>query len=448
MPDERCRVTVVGERKSVDLALPIRTPIAEYAPRLAGLCGQEESEAMPPVWSLATAGDLPLPPGDSLQSAGVLDGTVLYLRDCRADEDLDLSVTDLDDQIAAANEDTQLWNARNRALSVVVAGLLGSVLAAGTLSLRSQAGPAVVMFFLVGLASALTAWYATRKSWPVPSGVRQVMALAAVPLTTAAGLGLPLHGPAASPAVTTLSAVLGALAALLALPAVSTVVVLVVTAVIAVLAIPLALLGAGPTASAAVVAVVMLLLFRVLPRIASQIAVLVPADAPDRRLRESDEVAAAVRRGNRLLTFLTVLLAVALGWAVVTLAFSENPYAYGLLGCASVAMLLEAGSSRLVPVVAPQLAVGTLGLVALVSRLPELLLDSAQLGALIAFGVGVVLTGSGLGMAFRAAVRPVDLSERAKWLTGLASLLAILCVPLAVGVFGVYEGLVNLGGSM
>ncbi|QID37325.1 hypothetical protein G3260_003724 [Streptomyces albus] len=198
MPDDRCRVTVVGERKSVDLALPVRAPIAEYVPRLAGLCGQEESEAMPPVWSLAEAGAPPFPPGDSLESAGVLDGAVLYLRDCRADEDLDLSVTDLDDQIAAANEDAQLWNARNRALSVVVAGLFASVLATVPLGLRHQAGPAVVMFFLIGVASALTAWYATRKSWPVPAGVRQVMALAAVPLTVAAGTGLPLDGRAVS----------------------------------------------------------------------------------------------------------------------------------------------------------------------------------------------------------------------------------------------------------
>lgn len=448
MPDERCRVTVVGERKSVDLALPVRTPIAEYVPRLAGLCGEEESEAMPPVWSLAPAGAPPFPPGDSLENAGILDGAVLYLRDCRADEDLDLSVTDLDDQIAAAHEDTQQWNARNRALSVVVAGLFGSVLAAVPLSLRHQAGPAVVMFFLVGLASALTSWYATRKSWPVSAGVRQAMALAAVPLTLAVGLGLPLHGPVAVPAVVTMSGVLGATVALLALPSVPTVVALLVAAVVALLTIPLAVPGAGPTSSAAVVAVVMLLLFRVLPRIASQIAVLVPGEAGERRGRESDEVATAVRRRNRLLTFLTVLLAIGLGWALVTLAASENPYAFALLGCAGVAVLLEAGSSRLVPVVAPQLAVGTLGLVALVTRLPEVLLENVQLGALAAFGVGVVLTGCGLGMSFRAAVRPVDLTERAKWLTGLASFLAIVSVPLAVGVFGVYEDLVNLGSSM
>ncbi|MGX9227924.1 hypothetical protein ACWV95_20065 [Streptomyces albus] len=42
----------------------------------------------------------------------------------------------------------------------------------------------------------------------------------------------------------------------------------------------------------------------------------------------------------------------------------------------------------------------------------------------------------------------MDLTERAKWLTGLASFLAIVCVPLAVGVFGVYESLMNLGSSM
>ncbi|OON77025.1 EsaB/YukD family protein [Streptomyces tsukubensis] len=448
MPDERCRVTVIGERKRVDLALPVRAPIAEYAPRLATLCGEEESEAMPPVWSLAIAGSLPFPSGDSLEASGVVDGAVLYLRDARADEDLDLSITDLDDQVSAANEDIQRWNARNRALSVIIAGLFGSTLAAGTLGTRQQAGPAAVMFFLLGLVSALTAWYATRKSWPVPAGVRQVMALAAVPLVTAAGIGLPLHGPVATPVVVSLSVLVGALAALLAVPAVSTVVVMVLSVLAAVLAIPLAILGADRYAMAGTVAAVILLLFRVLPRAASQIAVLAPAPQPDRPMRESEEVAAAVRRGNRLLAFLTILFAVVLGCCFMLLCMSEDAYAFGLLGCASVAVLLDAGSSRLLPAVAPQLAVGTAGLVALLARLPEVLFDRPVPGALVAFGVGIVLTACGLGMAFRAAVRTVDLTERPKWLTGLASLLAMLCVPLAVGVFGVFEGLMNLGGSL
>ncbi|MGW8378533.1 EsaB/YukD family protein [Streptomyces sp. ODS28] len=448
MPDERCRVTVIGERKSVDLALPVRTPIAEYAPRLAGMCGEEESEAMPPVWSLAPAGAMPLAPGDSLEQAGVLDGTVLYLRDCRAEEDLDPSVTDLDDQVSAANEGTLPWNARNRALSVLVCGLFGSVLAAGALSLRQQAGPAVVMFWLIGLASALTAWYATRKSWPVPSAVRQIMALAAVPMVAAAGIGLPFDGPVAGPALATASLVLGAIAALLALPAVSTVVVMIFATTAMVLTIPLAVLGADRSASAAVVAVVVLLLFRVLPRVASQIAVLAPGGQPDRPMRESDEVSAAVRRSNRLLAFLTTVLAVVLGTCFVLLCLSENAYAFGLLGCASTAVLLEAGAARMLPAVGPMLAVGTVGLVALFARLPEVLFGEPVPGALVAFGAGVVLTACGIGMAFRAAVRTVDLTERPKWLTGLASFLAMVCVPLAVGVFGVFEGLMNLGGSL
>lgn len=448
MPDERCRVTVIGARKSVDLALPVRAPIAEYAPRLAGLCGEEESEAMPPVWSLAAAGTGPFPPGDSLEGQGVLDGTVLYLRDCRADEDLDLSVTDLDDQVSAANEETQRWNARNRALTVIVAGLFGSVLAAGTLGLRQQAGAAVVMFFLVGLVSALSAWYAARKSWPVPSAVRQVMALAAVPLVAAAGIGLPVHGPVATPVMASLSVLVGVMAALLALPSVATVVVMSLSVTATVLTVPLAILGADRYDTAGVVAAVVLLLFRVLPRVASQIAVLAPAGQPERPMRESEEVTAAVRRGNRLLTFLTTLLAVVLGCCFVLLCLSDNAYAFGLLGCASVALLLDAGSSRLLPVVAPQVAAGTGGLVALLARLPELLFGTSAPGALVAFGAGVVLAACGLGMAFRAAVRTVDLTERPKWLTGLASFLAMVCVPLAVGVFGVFGDLMNLGGTL
>lgn len=448
MPDERCRVTVIGGRRSINLAIPVRTPISEYAPRLAGMCGEEESEAMPPVWSLATAEAPPIAPGASLEQAGVLDGTVLYLRDCRADEDYDLTVVDLDDQVSAARDDSATWNARHRAQSVVAAGLFGCVLAAGMLAFRHQAVFSFAVFLLVGLGSALTAWFAERKSWPVPSPMRQVLALAACPLLACAGLGGPLHGTVATPVTTSVAAACGALAGLVALPAVSTVVLQLVTTLVMVLVVPLAVFGADRTESAAVTAVVLLPLIRALPRAASQIAVLLPGTPGERRTTESDEVATAVRRSDLLLTFLTVLCALVLGGCLVALGASGGGYALGLLGCVAAASLFEAGSSRLLSVVAPQLAVGTLGLTLLAVRLPEVLLHTAVPGALTAFVVGVVLTGCGLGMAFRAAVRTVDLSERPKWLTGVGTLLVVVCVPLAVGVFGAFGQLAGAGSSL
>lgn len=448
MSDERCRVTVVGERRRVDLALPARSPISEYAPRLAELCGQEESEAMPPVWSLAPAAGPPMAVGDSLEHSGVVDGDVLYLRDCHADEDLDVTVTDLDDQVAAVHEHKARWNARNRAHSLIVLGLLTSVLAAVALSLGRQTSPAFVMFFLVGLGSALTAWYAARKSWPVPGPVRQVLALAACPLLVCAGFTAPLHGSVTTPVLVSAAAAVGALAGLLALPAVSTVVTQLVTAVNLALVVPLTLLDADWVQSAAVVGTVLLLLLRVLPRVAGQVSVVVPRSGDERDQREDTEVPDLVRRGDRLLSFLTVLVSTVLGCSLVALSTSRSAFALGLLGCLSVALLLDASSARLLTVVGPQLAAGTLGLTALAVRAPDHFADALTVGVVSAFAVGVLMTGYGLVLAFRAAVQTVDLSERPKWLTGLATFLAMVSLPLAVGVFGVFGTLANLGESL
>jgi type VII secretion integral membrane protein EccD len=448
VPDERCRVTVIGGRKSIDLAIPARAPICEYAPRLAGICGEEESEAMPPVWSLATAEGPALAPGISLEQAGVLDGTVLYLRDCRADEDYDLTVVDLDDQVSSARENSALWSARHRAQSVVAAGLFVCVLAAGTLAFRHQAVFSFAFFSLAGLGSALTGWYAERKSWPVPSTMRQVLALAACPLLACAGLGGPVYGAVATPVAVSVGAACGALAGLVALPAVSTVVMQLVTTLVMVLVVPLTVFGADRMEAAAVTAVVLLLLLRALPRAASQIAVLLPGTPRERLSPESGDVADAVRRSDLLLTFLTVLCALVLGGGLVALSVSRSGYAFGLLGCVAAALLFEAGSSRLLSVVAPQLAVGTLGLTLLAVRLTEVLFDTAVPGALTVFLVGVVLTGCGLGLAFRTAVRTVDLSERPKWLTGVGGFLVVVCVPLAAGVFGVFGQLAGAGSSL
>lgn len=439
---------MIGGRKSVNLALPMRAPIAEYVPSLASLCDVEESEAMPPVWSLATAEAPPLDPGDSLEAAGVLDGSVLYLRDCRADENFDVTVTDLDDQIAAANEDSEIWSARHRAQSVVAAGLAASVVAAGVLAVRHEAGVGAGLFPLLGLGSALTAWYASRKSWPVPAPMRQVLALAACPLLAFAGLGGPLEGPVATPVVTSVLAAVGSLAGLVALPAISTVALQLVTTLVMVLVVPLSVLGADRAGSAAVTAAVLLPLVRVLPRITSQIAVIAPGEDPSHGATESEEVAAAVRRGNLLLTFFTVLFCAALAGCLLVLALSRDSYALGLLGCASVALLLDAGSSRMLSVVGPQLALGALGLTVLAMRVPEVAFHAAVPAELAVFGAGAVLAAWGLGMAFRAVARPTTFADRPRWLSTLASFFIVVCVPLAVGVFGVFGWLTNAGSSM
>lgn len=448
MPDERCRVTVVGERRQVDLALPTQAPIAEYVPRLATLCGQPESEGMPPVWTLAQSGDAPMAPGDTLSGAGIVDGATLYLRDQRAAELSELTVTDLDEQVANAREDGGLWSARRRAQCVLGAGLVAMVISAAWLGSQRIAGVAVLFFGLAALCSALLAWYSERKNWPLPRSVRQLLALAACPLLACVGLGAPVEGPVVTPLLVMGTAVIGALAGVVAFAAPATVVLLSLTLVTALFVAPLVVFDAGLISSASVVALLMFLLAGVLPRIASQIAVLVP-DGPDTGAPalDGDDVAVVVRRGNGLLAFLSILTATVLTASLVTLTTSRDVYALFLVACVSVGLLLQAGSLRVLSSVVPQLAAGVLGLLALSVRVPEYLFDSHAAGPLIGFAAGVVLVACGLFLAFGAALRPME-PERPSWPGGLVTALIVASLPLTAGVFGLFGWLANLGGDL
>lgn len=448
MPDERCRVTVVGERRRVDLALPAQAPIAEYAPRLAVMCGQPESEAMPPVWSLAEAGGAALAPGDTLEAAGIADGATLYLRDRRAAEAGDLVVTDLDEQVAEAREDDRLWSARLRALCVVVAGLVAMVVSAGWLGVDRPTALAAPVFVLASLCVAILAWFAQRKNWPLPPVVRQLLALSACPLLACAGLSAPVHGPVVTPVLVSVAALLGALAGLVALPAPSTVVLQLFTAAVALFVVPLTALRAGLTGSAAVVAFALFVLSGLLPRIASQIAVLVPS-GPDTGASslDDDDVASVVRRGNGLLTLLSVVSAVFLAAALLTLSASRGVYGLVLVGCVGVGLLLQAGTVRVMSAVVPQLAAGVLGLLALAVRVPFYAFDARAAGALSAFAVGAVLVACGVLLAFGAALRPVE-QERPTWPAALATFLTVAALPLCAGVFGLFGWLASLGSGL
>ncbi|MDH6604675.1 type VII secretion integral membrane protein EccD [Streptomyces sp. SAI-208] len=448
MPDERCRVTVVGDRRQVDLALPAQAPIAEYVPRLATLCGQPESEGMPPVWTLAPSGGSPMAPGDTLSGAGIVDGATLYLRDQRAAELNELTITDLDEQIANARDDGGLWSARRRAQSVLGAGLAVMVISAAWLGAHRMAGVTVLFFVLAALCSALLAWYSERKNWPLPRPVRQLLALAACPLLSCAGLGAPVDGPVATPFLVVGTAVIGALAGLVAFPALATVLLQTLTLVTALFVVPLVVSDASLTSSAAAVALVLFVLTGLLPRITSQIAVLVP-DGPDTGAPalSSEEVAAVVRRGNGLLTFLSIVTATILTAALLTLTTSRDAYALSLVACVSVGLLLQAGSMRVLSSVIPLLSAGVLGLLALAVRAPEYLFDSPSAGALTAFAAGAVLVGCGLFLAFGAALRPIE-PERPTWPGAVVTALVVAALPLTAGVFGLFGWLTGLGGDL
>ncbi|OLT21276.1 hypothetical protein BJF79_46875 [Actinomadura sp. CNU-125] len=187
----------MGERRRVDIAVPAHAPITEYAAMLADLCGQDETDAMPPAWSLAPVGRPPFEPGDSLGTAGVVDGETLYLRNVLDGEFDGPVVSDIEEEIAALEDDGTMWSARTRAYTTVVLGLLVLVGAAIALAAGGGAPGAIaagVPLFATGLATPILAWSAARKHWPVPPGARTALAAAACPLLTGAVLALPTGG--------------------------------------------------------------------------------------------------------------------------------------------------------------------------------------------------------------------------------------------------------------
>src|ERR1700722_19642994 len=121
--DRLCRVTVVGETRRVDLAVPAQAPIAEFISTLAGLCAQDDDAAFPAVWSLAVPGRAPFPLHASLDQAGVLDGQVLYLRDLAAGEANEPVVLDIAEAVEEATDELGrwAWTPRSRDVTMLAA---------------------------------------------------------------------------------------------------------------------------------------------------------------------------------------------------------------------------------------------------------------------------------------------------------------------------------------
>src|ERR1700761_8911729 len=74
-----CRVTVVGPRPQIALALPAGVPFAQLFPAIAHF-SQLDSREAPAGWVLQRLGERPLPPALTPAAAGLLDGELIYLR--------------------------------------------------------------------------------------------------------------------------------------------------------------------------------------------------------------------------------------------------------------------------------------------------------------------------------------------------------------------------------
>jgi type VII secretion integral membrane protein EccD len=447
--DERCRVTVVGARRRVDLAVPAHAPIAEYVPELTRLCGQETDETFPASWSLALPGARPFPLRASLFEAQVMDGATLYLRDVVEGETDEPVVTDLEDLAEEVRSGWDRWSTRHRVLTTIGVGLALMVGAVALPALTAPDSPLTAFAAIItGSGAALLSGSAVRREWAIPAPLRAAIAMAACPLFALAGYVIPPSVHAAA-AATVAGAVIGALAAALAVPDVCTLLLLLVAAIALPVAIVLTVIRATLAESAAVTGVVALIALSAGPAVAGRLATLAPARGNTNGSADpAAEIATIMGRGRGALITLALALSLVVAACLLVLGDSSDPFTVALAVCVSLALLAQAGESEVPVAVMARLTAGFTGLAVLALRAPVHLLHLRSTSvALLVCAVGAAVLGVGCGLARRRASAEIS-SERPSWLGTVGIVLVALSVPLAVGVFGVFGDLAHLGGRI
>ncbi|MFE1856633.1 EsaB/YukD family protein [Streptomyces sp. NPDC059489] len=464
--DEHCRITVVGERRQVDLAVPSHAPIVSYVNALARLCHEQDDDVMPVAWSLADTVGSPFAPERSLAELGVIDGQVLYLRDAAADELDEPVVYDVAERVAELSEGVldRLWDVRTRVTTVTAIGLCWLVAVLTVLTARGRFGTGVLTDLTVsaGLLLPALAWVAGERRWTMPWWLRQAIALTSVPLLALAGrtlgaagwpggpVGLLNQGGVTAEALL-VGALIGAVLAYVAAFGVITCVVLATTLTAALLGAVLALLGANGAQAASVVAAVGFVLVTCAAPASSGLVAFVYRRSEARRIpaeenHDEDRVAEATRVARTVLVGWTGVLAVVLATALVVAAASGSSYGAGLVACLGVALLLRAGEANLVAEVVLIAGAGTTGLcVWLVIGSGHFGLSGWQAPA-VACVAPVAMIGYGLRHLTSRPERP--LQSRPRWLTGVASMMGGFAVALAVGTFGMFDWFLDLGRGL
>lgn len=462
--DEQCRITVVGERRRADLAVPAAAPIVSYVTSLARACGQAGDPVLLSAWSLGPAIGSPYAPERSLGELGVLDGSVLYLRDIAKGEFSDPVVYDVAERVAevAGGWAHRQWTGHTRHLAVAGVGLGWIIAALTMLAVRHQVGKsgAAELAGLFGLVLPLAGWLSAERGWPVRARLRESMALSAVPLLALVGwsvtashsFGHLSFGNLTSYGLTGAALAIGALAgsivAYAAVPSASTCTALLTAVLAAAVGSGLAAAKASGISSAAVVAVAAFALLTVTPAAAAWIVAFAWQRAQARRLaapadQDADPVETAVNEAASALIVWSGCLAAVLAVTLVPMAASRSPFAVGAAICLSLGLLLRAGTARLTAQVVPLLVAGAAGLLALLAFGPGNLGWPAWVAPVGLPAVGVILVGYGLRRLILDPEAPA--APRPGWLGGLGSTLGGGGVALAAAALGVFARLVSLG---
>jgi hypothetical protein len=440
MAVSRCRITVVGTSRRVDVSVPVYAPIAEYVLGVAKLCGQDRPAGMdlPPVWSLRPATGPVLAPETSLADAGVADGAVLHLHDHAAGEFDEPEVFDLGETVTREGYARQSrWDARARTTLLQVASatfLSGAALDTAWATPQHLTPPAglaaaaVILLAVLGLARLARRHTAT----PVAPAVLIVAGLCCE--GAAAGRAGGLAGGAAGVA-------LAAVLAFALVPGAVSLSLLAAAAPAAAVVAALAAAHVDATAMAGTGAMLVTFALPAAPWLAARLAQHAPGQPDDTHQRTQEMLA----RAYALAAGATLVLATVLGVLLVVLSASPRRYALALALCLSVVALLRCAESTATLTVLARAGVGVVGLLALLLSGTRHIAVLAGWGAPAAAAAGLLLL-AGAAIAGRASQRPVGQSPR--WVGVAAPILTAAAIAPLMGLLGVLHLLVGVGNRL
>ncbi|MFE3324289.1 type VII secretion integral membrane protein EccD [Streptomyces sp. NPDC059176] len=433
------RVTLVGERRRMDLVLPSQEPVGRLLPDVIQLL-DDRVAAQPMLRHLVTADGSVLEHRVSLEEAGVADGAVLRLVRVQ-DVPSAPVVHDVTDE-AAEDLDVRAWRWRPSARRVTAgAGLVLWTLVAGWFA-RAAFAPGAV-------AGALLATAAVCAVVGAVAGRLKGSGLATALLATAGAVGVlgawTLGDAQHWYAMGRLAAVAGALAVALALLGwftplgrggfVGAAAVGALTVVWEGVALAQGHAGAR---TGAVLAVVSVVLLGLLPRLALAAAGLTGLD--DQRARGVSvsryKVATALGATHRGMALATLATAVSAGAAGTVALMEPDVWTVSLASAVATVLWLRARAFPLVPEVVALLLAGAAITVA------ALLVWAGRAGAAGPLAVLLALALVALGVL--AVQPPEHVRVRLRRVGDTAESIGVIVLfPLLIGVFGVYGRLLG-----
>ncbi|MEU8284034.1 type VII secretion integral membrane protein EccD [Micromonospora sp. NPDC048905] len=456
--DSLCRLTLVAPLRRVDLSVPADLPVAEFASLLLRYAGEDDGALDHDGWVLSRLGGGLLDTSATPRALGLHNGDHIFLS--RASDAVpEPAFDDLTDAVAVASARTvPPWRSATTrwfALTTVVLAALGGV------GLVVAIEPRTIAYTVAAVMAILLASAGTVAARAFGDGaVGAAVAAAALPYAFACGLlilaepNTPVTDAVGAPQLLTGAATL-LLTAILGLAGTTACRPLFVGAIAAALALTagalLVLVGLAPLQAAAIMVSVGSIATLALPLVALRLGRLpipgVVFISEDIRTDPAAVDFAAVT--DRVVASAGILAGLLGGTAVsvsvgaVFLAGDGSIAALALGACVGLSLLLRARTfdrlvQRLVLLVGGTVTLVGTGAVAAVAGGPGIRV--ALLAVLL-----VVVAGGAIQAGTAGAGRRVGTPVSSRVLDLLDSLLLVALVPLAAGVCGLFQSVVDIG---